>query len=41
MDDREKARLARSLMGKGFPAGLIIRKLKEHKEEGVHGNDGE
>ena len=41
MDDREKTRLARSLMGKGFPAGLIIRKLKGTEEEGVHGNDGE
>jgi regulatory protein len=41
MGNREKARLARSLMGKGFPVGLIVRKLKEHKEEGVHGNDGE
>jgi regulatory protein len=38
---REKMRLARSLMGKGFPAGLIIRKLKGAGEEGVHGNDGE
>lgn len=28
MDDREKTRLAGSLMGKGFPMGLIIRKLK-------------
>lgn len=41
MDKREKARLARSLMGKGFPVGLIIRKFKGTGEEGVHGNDGE
>ena len=41
MGDREKMRLARSLMGKGFPAGLIIRKLKGAREERVHGNDGE
>jgi len=41
MDHREKTRLARSLMGKGFPAGMIIRRLKGTWEEGVHGNDGE
>ena len=41
MGDREKMRLARNAMGKGFPAGLIIRKLKGAGEEGVHGNDGE
>jgi regulatory protein len=41
MDDREKARLARSLMGKGFPTGLIFRKLKGIEEEGVHDHDGE
>lgn len=41
LGDREKMRLARSLMGKGFPTGLIIRKLKGAGEEGVHGDDGE
>jgi regulatory protein len=41
MGDREKARWVRRLMGKGFPAGLIIRKLKGTEEEVVHGNDGE
>ncbi len=41
MGDREKMRLARSLMGKGFPTGLIIRKLKGAGEEGVHGDDGQ
>lgn len=41
MGGREKMRLARSLMGKGFPAGLIIRKLKGTGEEGVHGDDGQ
>jgi regulatory protein len=40
MGDREKMRLARGLTGKGFPTGLIIRKLKELKEERVHGDDG-
>jgi len=41
MDEREKARLARSLMGKGFPAGLVFKKLKGTKEEGFHGDDWE
>jgi len=41
MDGREKMRMARRLMGKGFPAGLIIRKLKGKEEEGVHGDDGQ
>jgi regulatory protein len=41
MGDREKMRLATSLMGKGFPTGLIIRKLKGAGEEGVHDDDGE
>jgi regulatory protein len=41
MDDRRKARLARSLAGKGFPAGLIFRALKRSEEEGVDDEDGE
>jgi regulatory protein len=41
MDDREKARWVRRLMGKGFPAGLIFSKLKRTEEERVHGDDGE
>jgi hypothetical protein len=41
MDDREMARLARSLMGKGFSTGLIFRKLKGIEEEGVHDHDRE
>jgi regulatory protein len=41
MDDRQKARLARSLMGKGFPMGLIFRKLNQTGEEGLHDDDGE
>ena len=39
MDDREKVRLARNLMGKGFPPDLIFHMLKESKEEFV--NEGE
>lgn len=41
MDDREKERLARRLMGKGFPTGLIFRKLIKAEEEAVHVDDGE
>ena len=40
-DNREKARLARSLLGKGFPRGLVFRKLKVTGEESVHDDDGE
>jgi regulatory protein len=39
--DREKARLARGLMGRGFPTGLILKTLKRTEEEGFHGDDGE
>jgi regulatory protein len=41
MDDRQRAKLARSLTGKGFPAGLIFELLKGRGGEGVHGYDGE
>ncbi len=40
-DEREKARVARGLMGKGFPAGLIMKMLKTTEEDGFHGDDGE
>jgi regulatory protein len=41
MDEKGKARLARSLLGKGFPTGLIFRKLQKAEEEEFHGDDGE
>jgi len=41
MDEKEKARLMRSLLGKGFPTGLIYRKLQMAKEEEFHDDDGE
>jgi len=41
MDDRERTRLARRLLGKGFPTGLILRRLKKAGEEEVHDDDGE
>jgi regulatory protein len=41
MDVREKAKWMRRLMGKGFPTGLIYRKIKGIEEEGVHDDEGE
>ena len=41
LNDREKAGLARNLMGKGFPTGLILKILKKTEEEGFHDDDGE
>jgi len=41
LDEREKARLARGLMGKGFPTSLILKTLKKTEEEGFHDDDGE
>ena len=41
MDEKEKARLMRSLLGKGFPTGLIFRKLQKAEEEEFHDDDGE
>jgi regulatory protein len=41
LNEREKAGLARSLMGKGFPTGLILKILKKTEEEGFHDDDGE
>ena len=41
LTEREKARLARGLMGKGFPTSLILKTLKKAEEEGFHADDGE
>jgi regulatory protein len=41
LTEREKARLARGLMGKGFPTELILKTLKKTEEERFHGDDGE
>jgi len=41
LTEREKAGLARSLMGKRFPTGLILKILKKTEEEGFHDDDGE
>jgi regulatory protein len=41
LNERGKAGLARSLMGKGFSTGLILKILKKTEEEGFHDDDGE
>lgn len=41
LDERETARIARALMAKGFPAGLIMRELRKTQEEGFDDDDGE
>ena len=40
-DERLKARMVRSLLGKGFSQGLIFNKLKRTQEDGFHGDDGQ
>ena len=40
-DEKEKARLIRNLMGKGFPLALIMRIINETEEKEVHGDDGQ
>ncbi len=41
IDEKERLRLARGLLGKGFPRALIYRKLWKGEEEEFHGDDGE
>jgi regulatory protein len=41
LDERERARLARGLMSRGFPTSLILKVLKKTEEDGFHGDDGE
>ncbi len=38
---RQKERIIRGLLGKGFSQGLIFSKLKRTEEDGFHGDDGE
>lgn len=40
-DIKEKKRIFQSLLGRGFPAGLILNKLGKIPEEDVHGTDGQ
>lgn len=37
---KQKARLVRNMMGRGFSPGLILQVINEREEEGFHGNDG-
>jgi regulatory protein len=39
LDERQKARLARGLLGKGFPAGLIFKRLNNGQESGTDDDD--
>lgn len=39
LDGREKQKLFTSLMGRGFPPGLIINQLGKQAEDDVDGND--
>jgi regulatory protein len=39
LDGRQKARLARGLLGKGFPAGLIFKRLNNGQESGTDDDD--
>jgi regulatory protein len=41
MDQRQRERCIRSLMGKGFSQGLIFSKLKRTEEDHFHDDDGE
>jgi regulatory protein len=40
-DIKEKKRIFQSLMGRGFPAGLIINQLGKIPEEDINGEDGQ
>lgn len=40
-DIKEKKRIFQSLLGRGFPAGLILAKLGKIPEEDLHGEDGQ
>jgi len=40
-DIKEKKRIFQSLLGRGFPAGLILNKLGKIPEEDINGEDGQ
>ena len=40
-DIKEKKRIFQNLLGRGFPAGLILIKLGKIQEEDFHGEDGQ
>ena len=41
LDLKEKKRIFQSLMGRGFPPGLILSKLGEAVEEEINAENGE
>jgi len=41
LDDRQKARLARGLLGKGFSPGMVFKALKREQERENNGDDGQ
>ena len=41
LDLKEKKRIFQSLMGRGFPPGLILKKLGKTAEEEIHAENGE
>ncbi len=40
-DNKEKKRMFQRLLGRGFPAALILNKLEKIPEEDFHGEDGQ
>lgn len=41
LDERQRARLARGLLGRGFPPGLVFTTLKRGQEREIDGDDGQ
>ena len=41
LDVKEKQKIFQSLMGRGFPPGLILNKLRMIKKEDIDGEDGQ
>ena len=41
LDEHQKARLARGLLGRGFPPGLVFTTLKRGQEREIDGDDGQ
>ena len=41
LDFKEKQKIFQSLMGRGFPPGLILDKLRKIKKEDIDGEDGQ
>lgn len=41
LDIKERKRILQKLLGRGFPAGLILNKLGKIPEEDFHGEDGQ